>query len=69
MCSLQLQNGNTLDGSATFDAIAQHESKKALTPAKTVDSNFKINTSNGNFMTYFLLYIMFARQFVMNLYY
>ncbi|XP_043275091.1 protein transport protein Sec31A isoform X2 [Venturia canescens] len=42
-----IQNGNVLDGSATFDAIAQQEQdKKRLATTKVLDSNFKINTSN-----------------------
>ena len=44
---VQMQNGNTLDGSATFDAIAQQEQIKKDLPIKTVETNFKINTSNG----------------------
>ncbi|XP_014223575.1 protein transport protein Sec31A [Trichogramma pretiosum] len=44
-------NGNTLDGSAAFDAIAEKEQNKSVSSAltnKKLDVNFKIDTLNGN---------------------
>ncbi|XP_015607980.1 protein transport protein Sec31A isoform X2 [Cephus cinctus] len=40
-------NGNILDGSAAFDAIAQQEhNRKSPAPAKLTEHSFKINTSD-----------------------
>lgn len=42
-----------MDGSAAFDAIAQEQSKKAaLSTNKTANSNYAINTSDGNIFVY-----------------
>lgn len=41
-------NGNVLDGSAAFDAIAQEQSKKVTSSNKPVNSTYSINTSDGN---------------------
>ncbi|XP_034939412.1 protein transport protein Sec31A [Chelonus insularis] len=40
-----LQNGTAFDGSAAFDAIAQQEQKKKVSP-KAVNINLKLNTSD-----------------------
>lgn len=37
-----------MDGSAAFDAIAQEQSKKATLSNQTANSNYAINTSDGN---------------------
>lgn len=41
-----VHNGNSFDGSAAFDAIAQQEQNKKPSPKKTVETSFKINTSD-----------------------
>ncbi|KAJ8680760.1 hypothetical protein QAD02_016547 [Eretmocerus hayati] len=46
-------NGNAFDGNAAFEAIAaQEQNRKSITPSKaaskSVDTNFKINTSNDD---------------------
>ena len=48
----QGMNGDAFDGSAAFDAIAEQEQRKSVTPSKSakksMDINYKINTSDGN---------------------
>ncbi|XP_032675086.1 protein transport protein Sec31A isoform X2 [Odontomachus brunneus] len=39
-------NGNVLDGSAAFDAIAQEQSKKVVSSNKSTDNIYTINTSD-----------------------
>lgn len=39
-------NGNSIDGSAAFDAIAQQEQSRISSPKKEQERNFKINTSD-----------------------
>ena len=48
----QAMNGNTFDGSAAFDAIAQHEQNKKPSPKKTMETNFKINISDGSYFNF-----------------
>ncbi|XP_031779577.1 protein transport protein Sec31A isoform X3 [Nasonia vitripennis] len=45
-------NGNAFDGSAAFDAIAEQEQRKSVTPSKSlkksVETNFRINTADDD---------------------
>lgn len=45
---LQVLNGNVIDGSAAFDAIAQEQIKKTST-VTSANNNLQINVSDGKF--------------------